>query len=85
MEEEEKRCINLIVKNTKNFISITISNYFTGNIELNVDGIPKTTKNNKNFHGFGFKSMKMIVDKYNGDFNLSITKDIFKIAILFNI
>lgn len=85
LEEEEKRCINLIVKNTKNFISITISNYFTGNIELNVDGIPKTTKNNKNFHGFGFKSMKMIVDKYNGDFNLSITKDIFKISILFNI
>ena len=82
---DEKRCINLIVRNTKKFVSITISNYFGGNIELDNDGMPKTTKKDKNFHGFGVKSMKMIVDKYHGDFNISISKDVFKISILFNL
>lgn len=82
---DEKRCINLIVRNTKKFVSITIYNYFAGNIDIDGEGMPKTTKKDKNFHGFGVKSMKMIVDKYHGDFNISISKDVFKISILFNL
>ena len=42
-----------------------------------------TTKDNKDFHGFGMKSIKMIVDKYHGDMNITKRNDIFSLNILF--
>lgn len=45
--------------------------------------MPKTTKANNGYHGYGLKSIKLIVDKYDGDFKIDIKDSIFMIQILF--
>lgn len=85
IENTDKRNINLIVRNAKKYVSIAIDNFFIGNIKLDKDGIPITTKDNVEYHGFGMKSVRMIVDKYEGDFKISIKDDIFSVYILFKI
>ncbi len=83
INDYDKRRINLIVKNMMSFVSINIENYFEGQIELDKHGIPKTTKNNVQYHGFGMKSIKMIINKYHGDLKIVTDDDIFSLCILF--
>ncbi|MEI3536675.1 MAG: ATP-binding protein [Bacilli bacterium] len=83
IEDVNKRSISLIVRNALSCISIFISNYYEGKIILDNNGMPKTTKLNNGYHGYGLKSIKLIVDKYNGDFKIDIKDNIFMIQILF--
>ena len=83
INDYDKRRINLIVKNMMSFVSINIENYFEGHIELDKHGIPKTTKNNVQYHGFGMKSIKLIINKYHGDLKIVTDGDIFSLCILF--
>lgn len=83
IEDVNKRSISLIVRNALSCTSIFISNYFEGKIILDNNGMPKTTKLNNGYHGYGLKSIKLIVDKYNGDFKIDIKDNIFMIQILF--
>ena len=83
INDHDKRRINLIVKNMMSFVSINVENYFEGQIELDKQGIPKTTKNNVQYHGFGMKSIKMIINKYHGDLKIVTDGDIFSLCILF--
>ena len=83
INDYDKRRINLIVKNMMSFVSINIENYFEGHIELDKHGIPKTTKNNVQYHGFGMKSIKLIINKYHGNLKIVTDGDIFSLCILF--
>ena len=65
-----------------NFISITIKNYYNGKIVLNSEGLPTTNKENKNYHGYGIKSIQAIVQKYNGNLSISTEEQIFKLNLL---
>lgn len=81
--EKGKRGINVIVKNVNSFISIEVDNYYTGELKLDDEGLPVTTKVDKNYHGYGLKSVSMIIDKYGGDLKISVDKEIFSLSILF--
>lgn len=83
IEDVNKRSISLIVRNALSCTSIFISNYYDGKIILDNNWMPKTTKLNNGYHGYGLKSIKLIVDKYNGDFKIDIKDNIFMIQILF--
>ena len=83
IEDVNKRSISLIVRNALSCTSIFISNYYEGKINLDHNGIPKTTKNNNGYHGYGLKSIKLIVEKYHGDLKIDIKDDVFMIQILF--
>ena len=85
IDDKSKRKINVIVKNINDFVSISIENFYQGEIVLSSDGLPISTKKNKNIHGFGLKSIQMLVEKYNGDFTFSTDNGIFSLMILFNI
>ena len=41
-----------------------------------------TSKKDKSNHGFGIKSMKKIVEKYNGKTDILIADDMFQVDIL---
>lgn len=81
--EKDKRGINVIVKNVNSFISIEVDNYYSGDLKLDCNGLPVTTKEDKNYHGYGLKSVCMIIDKYGGDLKVSVDKEIFSLSVLF--
>lgn len=83
ISDKEKRNINLIVKNVNSFVSVEVDNYYVEPITLGSDGLPSTTKKDKNYHGYGLKSVAMIVDRYDGVLKVSIEKEIFSLSILF--
>lgn len=62
LEEEEKRTINILVRTRGNFLSIHEENYYEGELKKSGDGF-ETTKKDKEHHGFGLKSIKMITGK----------------------
>lgn len=45
-------------------------------------GMPVTTKKNKDYHGYGLKSVSLIVEKYGGDLRISADGNIFSLCIL---
>lgn len=59
----DKRYISLIVKNINSFISISVDNYYDGNIVLGENVLPLTTKKDKDYHCFGMKSIQLVVNK----------------------
>ena len=85
IQDVDRRHINLVVKNVNSFVSISIDNYYEGNIVLLDNGLPKTTKEDKDYHGYGMKSIKLIVNKYDGDLNISLDNNVFSLFIMFPI
>ncbi len=79
--DEEKRFIRLYVKQVKDMASIHIENYFEGQVEFK-EGLPKTTKTNDRFHGFGVLSMKKIVESYDGEIFVKSKNKMFVTDIL---
>lgn len=82
--EKERRVINLVVKVKNGLLIIQEDNYFDGELNFR-DGLPVTTKQNKNYHGFGTRSIRMIVHKYEGELTTYVTDDIFHMNIIFSL
>lgn len=79
---QSKKIIKVNIRNTIGFISMNVENYFTGTIKLNDEGLPLTTKKNKSYHGYGIRSIQLILSKYEGSMKINITDDIFNMSIL---
>lgn len=82
IDDKNKRIISIKIHQMANFITINISNTYIGTIELNEEGLPMTTKDNANYHGFGMKSISYIVDKYEGDLSFVVNEGIFNLNML---
>lgn len=80
-EDKQKRFIRLSVKSIGNMILLQQENYFEGKLKL-FDGLPVTTKDNKNYHGFGLKSIKLIVEKYGGKLEIQSGDNLFHLDII---
>ena len=79
--DEERRSISISGYEYNGFAVIRIENYYDGELSF-VDGLPMTKKSTK-YHGFGVKSMKIIVENYGGDIEFSLHGDIFRLDIFF--
>lgn len=68
MKESDKgrRVIKLNACERRGCIAVHIENYCAEKIRFK-DGVPLTSKADKDNHGFGVKSMRYIVDKYGGN------------------
>lgn len=83
LEDAEKRNIGLSVCRVKGFVTVNIHNYFDGALNYAQDGMPSTTKADKQNHGFGLKSIRYIVEKYGGRVSVKTDQDVFNLNILF--
>ncbi|WP_440897748.1 GHKL domain-containing protein [Amphibacillus sp. Q70] len=81
IEDEEKRLIHVSVFSKKGFVMIRIENYFEGDLKLEGE-LPKTTKRDTNFHGYGLKSIQYAVQKYDGVVNVNQKDNWFELEIL---
>ncbi len=83
-DEAEKRFIRLKVATKNEFVSVRVENWLENaeGIKLK-DGLPETSKQDKDNHGFGLKSIKLIAEKYNGSLAVSTEiKNLFSLNIL---
>ena len=81
IKDVKKRIINLSAKRKGNIVVIEENNYFAGKLEF-ADGLPLTTKDDKRYHGFGTRSLKIIARKYDGELIASTNGNIFSISII---
>ena len=81
LEEESKRMISLNMQKQNDMGKIVIYNHCSKEVKIGTDGMPKSKKDN-NFHGFGTKSIRYIVEKYGGSVIFDNKDNIFTISIL---
>ncbi len=58
-----------------------VENYFEGDIQFE-NNQPATTKANKEYHGYGIKSIKYTVKKYNGWVTIDTKDNWFKLNVV---
>lgn len=56
---------------------LKLINHFSGDIDTEL----KTTKSNKEYHGFGLSSMREIVTRYDGYLETNISNNIFELVV----
>lgn len=72
IEDPDRRLINLKVNQHGQFIVIKLDNYDLSDMEIPADHLPKTSKQDKDLHGIGLKSIQYICEKYHG--HMTFTK-----------
>lgn len=63
--DEPQRSISVVVREASGIVSIHIENRCAAAPEF-VDGLPRTTKDNPDEHGYGVRSMRATVERYGG-------------------
>lgn len=81
LEAVEKRVICITGIQLGSFVNIRIENYFNQKLGFQ-DGLPVTTKPDKAYHGFGLRSVRHLVNKYNGEIVVTTLDDIFAVNIM---
>ncbi len=80
LEKEDKRIIGITLRREENLAVIEICNYFSGRIEIK-DGLPETSKEDGNRHGYGMRSMKYVAESYGGKIGAAIDGDMFTLTV----
>lgn len=81
LDEPEKRMIRVTVSQKKHIVCVVIENYFEGKLEFEKQ-IPRTTKKNADYHGYGLKSIRYSVEKYNGYMNVTVRDTWFRLELI---
>ncbi len=84
VEKSDSKKIYLSINRVENFDVLTCQNNCITIPEIS-DGYVKTTKANKELHGFGTKSIAKIVKQYNGNVNYEFNgdKNLFTVNVIF--
>lgn len=80
VEEPDKKIISLNVRSSSGFSILEMQNYCAGAPVIK-DGLPLTDKPDKDYHGFGVKSIRHIAEKYGGNMSVSVDENIFTILV----
>ena len=82
VDSEERRLISCQVKQVGEMLLIAVENYFEGELVVE-NGSVTTNKEDKLNHGYGLKSIEMLVKKYGGDLSYGAEDNVFRLRILF--
>ena len=80
--EPDKRVISFSVRAERAFLSINSHNYYGGEVRM-ARGLPVSNQAETGYHGFGVKSMALIVEKYGGTISFHAKSQVFNVNILF--
>ncbi|MGM9592998.1 MAG: ATP-binding protein [Candidatus Onthomonas sp.] len=81
-EPEELRIISLQIRQRGQMVMIHLENQCSRRPKFQ-DGLPVTDKKDKDFHGFGVKSIRYIVEKYHGELVMRAQNGMFFLDIIF--
>ncbi len=79
--DQEKRMINLSVSAQRKMTYIKIENYISHPEKLQEDFL-ETTKADKENHGYGIKSMRHCIERYQGNMSIKIKDNWFSLYII---
>lgn len=79
--DKTKRLIHVTVAVQRGFLLLRFENYYEGHLEFE-EGLPVTTKQEKNYHGFGIKSIRYTAQKYNGSVKINTDDNWFEMKVL---
>lgn len=80
-DEPKMRVINFRISHTKQFLSIQVNNPYLG--PALPDGqLPKSSKPDDAYHGFGLKSIRYLAEKYHGGMEISTSDHMFTLQIV---
>ncbi len=82
LADPSRRVIDLVVKAKDGLLLVQEENYFDGELEFS-EGLPVTTKGDKDHHGFGMRSLRLIARKYGGELSAFVKGDVFHLNIIF--
>lgn len=82
IDDRDKRIIGLRIHSVGQLVTVNLKNSFEGEVEFDENGFPKTTKEDKNYHGFGLKSIRYVVEKYYGSVAVQVEEENFNLNIL---
>ncbi len=81
VENPERRMISLNVGTSGDLMRIEARNYFSGALSFE-EGLPVTTKQDRDYHGFGTRSIRTLTEKYGGDLQIEAEDGVFRLSIL---
>lgn len=79
--DKEKRLIHVTVSKQKQFLILRFENYCEETLQYQ-EGTPVTTKKEKEFHGYGLKSIQYTVNKYDGAVSVNLEDNWFELKVL---
>ena len=80
--DENERLIRVVVCEQMGFVLVKIENRYAGEVRFDGNDL-LTTKNNKDYHGYGVKSIRKTVEKYDGTVTIRTDDGWFLLSILF--
>ena len=80
--DPERRSVALVVRRAGQMVSIHVENYFDGQVEFSGEGLPRTRKADAASHGFGTRSMRMIIEGLGGSLACRAVDDVFHLDVL---
>lgn len=81
ISEPQKRVISLKMITQNNILVIQVQNYYETSLHFE-QGLPVTTKSDRQEHGYGMKSIRHIAEKYGGTITVDAKDQIFTLQIL---
>lgn len=75
--EDERRIISISSMVCAGFLNISFTNFFDHELEME-EGLPISRKKD---HGFGLRSVRMLVEKYGGRVNVNVSDDTFTLNL----
>lgn len=81
IDDPARRYIRMTVRMNRGMLVIHVENPFAGELAFH-DGLPATTKGDTRYHGFGMRSMRMIVERYHGTMSVKAEDGVFAVNII---
>lgn len=81
VQNKEQHLISLTVGTMGDLLRIECQNFYEGNLVFK-EGLPETSKANKDYHGFGTRSIQTIAEKYSGDLKIDASDGIFYLSVM---
>ncbi|SBW10420.1 ATPase/histidine kinase/DNA gyrase B/HSP90 domain protein [uncultured Eubacteriales bacterium] len=78
---QDQQDISLSIKSIGSLVSIHVENRYSGAVSLR-EGLPVTTKGDRDFHGFGMLSIKTIAERYGGTVTVSTEDGVFSLDVM---
>lgn len=81
LSDPEQRSISVIVRRRGSMVSIHVENRYGGHLVFE-NGLPMTTNPDRENHGFGTKSMRLVAQKYGGTLTMSARNGLFQTDVI---